>query len=77
MREMQQPEIHHDRIEAGIRKRQRLRVGFPKLDAGVFGARELQHRGGKVDADRGRAARVGGGGRVPGTGRDVEHPHRT
>src|SRR4030095_8918427 len=49
---MQQPEIHYDGIEAGVRKGKLFSITFPKVDTGITSSRLLDHFGRKIDSDR-------------------------
>ena len=65
-REMEQAEVHDDRVEAGRVERQRFRVAFAKRDRRMPPRGLGNHRRREVEADHIGAARGRGGGDEPG-----------
>jgi hypothetical protein len=59
LREMQDAEVHRDRLERGVVERQTLRVSLDERESGAARACPIHHRGGHVYADWLGAARPG------------------
>ena len=71
-RQVEQPEVHHDGVEAGGVERQGFRVAFAKIDRGITSLRLADHRPGEVETDYLCAARRRGGGDWTRASGDVE-----
>ena len=72
LRQVEQAEVHHHRVEAGGVERQRFGVAFAKRDRRDAAAARPRSSRREVEADRLRAARGRGGGDEAGAARDVE-----
>ena len=71
--EMEDQEVPDHRVERAVGEWEALGARLHELEPRMEPAGERDHLPRDVDADRRRAARGGGRGRVAGTGREIEH----